>query len=73
MMPPESVRQQLLHLLTKPLTLGTIADLPAHTDARRERHVDQKSAGERDLRRDARALRRDWLLGDLNDDVLAAL
>ena len=38
-----------------------------------ERHVDEEAAGERDLRGDARALRRDRLLGDLNDEVLAAL
>ena len=36
-------------------------------------HVDEEAAGERDLRGDARTLGGDRLLGDLDDQVLAAL
>src|SRR5206468_6535338 len=51
----------------------TVADLAAHADAFGEWHEDQKATGERDLSSHARPLRRDGLLGNLNDQVLAAL
>ena len=65
--------QNALHLLAKPLAFGALADLAADADAARERHVDEEAAGERDLRGDARALRGDRLLGDLDEDLLPAL
>ena len=73
MTPPESFGQHFLDLRAQPLPLLALADLPAHADALGERHVDEEAAGERDLRGDARSLRGDRLLGDLNDQVLAAL
>ncbi len=62
-----------LHLLAQPLTLGALADFPAHAHARGEGHVHDEAPGERYLRRDAWTLRGDGLLGHLDDDVLAAL
>src|SRR5436190_2047118 len=48
-------------------------DLARDADLRGERHVDQESAGERDLRGDARALGADGFFDDLDELGLTAL
>ena len=58
---------------TQSLSFFAVADLATHADARRERHVDEEAAGHGDLRGDARALRGDRLLADLDEQLLAAL
>jgi hypothetical protein len=67
------LRQHAFDELAQSLAFGALADLPADTDARGVRHVDQETTGKRYLRRDARSLRADGFLGDLDDDVLALL
>src|SRR5206468_1798268 len=44
-----------------------------HADVVHGRHVDQEAARQGDVRRDARTLLSQWLLGDLNDDLLPFL
>ena len=73
MTPPEFFGQDRFDLRAQSLPRLALADLPAHAHALGERHVDEEPAGQRDLRGDARSLRGDRLLGDLNDQVLAAL
>src|SRR5205085_472780 len=53
--------------------LLALLDLPGHPDVVVPRHQDQVPAGQRDLRRDPRALGADGLLGDLDQDLLALL
>ncbi len=48
-------------------------DLARDAGVLERRHVDHVSAGQRDVRRDARALLAERLLGDLDDDLLAFL
>src|SRR6185312_3281829 len=61
------------HLL-EPLALRTGTDLSAHADlGAAVRDVYKEPARQRDLRRDARTLGRDWLLGHLNQNVLTPL
>jgi len=67
------VRKHALHERTQSLALFPIANLAADADARRERHVDEEATGHGHLRGDARALGRDRLFADLNEQLLAAL
>src|SRR5262249_48221178 len=65
--------QHLLDLRPQALSRFAIADLAADADAVSGGHEHQKSPGERNLRRDAWAFRRDGLFRDLDDQRLAAL
>src|SRR4029078_7243625 len=67
------LRQHFFDLGAQALPHLTFADLPADAHALGEGHVDEEAAGQGYLRRDARALRRDWLFRDLDDEILAAL
>src|SRR5207248_1447628 len=67
------LRQNFLDLRAQTLSRLAVADLATHAHAFSERHVDEKAAGEGDLRSHARTLGGNRLLGDLNDQVLAAL
>ena len=67
------LRQDRFDLGAQSLARLALADLSAHAHSLGERHVDEEPAGHRDLRGDARALGRDRFLGDLDDQVLAAL
>src|SRR5215207_1010159 len=72
----EAARRHVLLLddgldeLAQALALGVGLDLARDADVLDGRHVDEEAARERDVRGDARALRGDGLLGDLDDDLL---
>src|SRR5690606_4965413 len=53
--------------------LLALLDLAAHADVLRAGHVDEEATGQRDVRRDARALGADRLLGRLHHHALALL
>ena len=73
MTPPEFFGRTASTWARSRLPRLALADLSAHAHSLGERHVDEEPAGHRDLRGDARALGRDGFLGDLDDQVLAAL
>src|ERR1017187_1913681 len=55
------------------LALFVGGNLAADADVRDSGHENQKASGQRDVRGDARALLGDWLLGNLDQDLLARL
>ena len=57
----------------QPVALVARLDLAGHADVIDRRHEHEKAAGERRVRRQARALRAERLLGHLDDDLLAFL
>ena len=57
----------------QPLPLFVRPDLARHSDVVDRRHEDQKASGQRDVAGDARALLRDRLLGNLDQDLLPLL
>src|SRR5581483_11680835 len=62
----------LLDQLAKPLPL-TVGKALGDANPAALRHVDQIAARNRELHRKASALRLQWVLDDLNDDLLAGL
>src|SRR6266481_1481785 len=65
--PPAAVRT------TKPRTIFRGDDFARNAGVMNRRHVDQKTAWQRDVTGDARAFLAERLLGDLNDHVLPGL
>src|SRR5580658_9766578 len=57
----------------QPQTLFIAADFPRYAHVFERRHIDDVAPWKRDVRRDARALLPQRLLGDLNDDLLPFL
>src|SRR6266568_593934 len=66
-------RDELRHQVAQLSPLLAVLDLPGDADLGGERHVHEKPPRERDLRGDARPLRADRLLDDLNDLRFTAL
>ena len=68
--PAETRRADALQDLLQPRALSFVFDAPRHADVRDGRHVDEESARERDVARDACAFAGDRVLRHLDDDLL---
>ena len=68
---PAPLLPELLQDRLEPPPLLVVGDLARDADVLDRRHEDEVAAGERHVRRDARALRPQRLLEDLDDDLLA--
>src|SRR4051794_6906126 len=62
--------KNILDLFLQARSLGRGADLPADADLGRVRDIDEEASGERNLGGDSRALGRNRLFGDLNQNLL---
>ena len=71
-MNPPGRRAQALDDVAEALALVVVVDAARDADVAGLRHVDDVAAGNRDEGRDARALGPERLLGDLDEDLLAA-
>ena len=67
------LRAHPVHDLAEPAPLAVLLDAARDADVIDGRHEDEVPAGERDVARDAGALRPDRILRDLDDDLLALL
>src|ERR1043166_1529068 len=65
------VRMNLLNQLSESCALVIRINFARHSQMLNRWHVNQKAPRERDVRRNARAFLSDWLLGNLNQNLLA--